>query len=235
MTLRIACVTLTLCIMVRAAETAPEAVAADPDSYRIALENAYVRVLELRAEAGHGIALHAHPSRAVVVIGGARIRLTRPDGTSELVDRKPGDVFWSEAEEHGLEVVAGSLHEIETEIKGGIPPPFAPSAKDVTDITPELARVIYENPRVRVLDLRGEPGQQFPFHFHQARVTVRLGSSRMRFVEKNGTTRWTDFHPGEATWGDAVEHSDAVMSGPLHLVLVEIKGQALPGRSTDPK
>src|SRR5205823_2363813 len=72
---------------------------------------------------------------------GARIRLIRRDGTSELVDRKPGDVFWSEAAEHSLEVVSGSLHEIETEIKGGVPPPFAPSAKDVTEITPELARV----------------------------------------------------------------------------------------------
>ena len=140
--------------------------------------------------------------------------------------------FWSETEEHSLEVVAGSLHEIDTEIKGGVPPAFVPSAKDVTEITPELARVVHEDPHVRVLDLRGEPRQQFPFHFHQARVTIRLGSARMSFVEQNGTTRITDFHPGEATWGDAVEHSDAVVSGSFHLVLVEIKGQpASPGNS----
>ena len=48
--------------------------------------------------------------------------------------------------------------EIETEIKGGVPPRFAPSTMDVTEITPELAQVVYENPRVRVLHLRGEPG-----------------------------------------------------------------------------
>ena len=235
MTIRMACISVAACVMVGAAETAPDAVVADTDSYRIAVENAYVRVLELRAEAGHNSPLHAHPPRAVVVLSGARVRLTRPDGTSELVDRKPGDVFWSDAEEHRLVVVAGSLHEIETEIKGAIPPRFAPSAKDVTDITPELARVIYENASVRVLDLRGEPGQQFPFHFHQARATIRLGSSRMKFVERNGTTRMADFHPGEVTWGEAVEHSDAVMSGSFHLVLVEIKGQAVPGRPTDAK
>ena len=225
MKLRIALMGLVVCIAVCSAETAPEAVAADPDGHRIALENAYVRVLELRAEPGHRIPLHAHPPHAVAVLSGARIRLIRRDGSSELVDRKPGNVFWSEAEEHSMEVVAGSLHEIDTEIKGGVPPAFVPSAKDVTEITPELARVVHEDSHVRVLDLRGEPRQQFPFHFHQARVTIRLGSARMRFVEQNGTIRMSDFHPGEATWSDAVEHSDAVMSGSFHLVLVEIKGQ----------
>jgi quercetin dioxygenase-like cupin family protein len=235
MKLRTVLISLVVCIPVCTAETAPEAVVVDPNGHRIVLENAYVRVLELRAEPGYRIHLHTHPSHAVVVLSGARVRLTRRDGTSELVDRKPGDVFWSEAEEHSLEVVAGSLHEIDTEIKGGVPPPFAPSAKDVTEITPELARVVHEDPHLRVLDLRGEPGQQFPFHFHRARVTIRLGSARMRFVEKNGTTRMADFHPGEATWGDAVEHSDAVMSGSFHLVLVEIKGQPPTGRSADLK
>ena len=203
MKLCIVLISLVVCISVCTAETAPEAVAVDP-RHRIALENAYVRVLELRAEPGHKIPLHAHPPHAVAVLSGARIRVIRRDGSSELVDRKPGDVFWSEAEEHSLEVVAGSLHEIDTEIKRGVPPLFAPSAKDVTEITPELARVVHEDPHVRVLDLRGELGQQFPFHFHRARVTIRLGSARMRFVEQNGTTRITDFHPGEATWGDAV-------------------------------
>src|SRR3954468_18412941 len=138
MKLRIALISLVVCMPICTAETAPEAVAVDPDGHRVAFENAYVRVLELRAEPGHRIPLHSHPPHAVVVISGARIRLIRRDGTSELVDRKLGDVFWSEAEEHSLEVVAGSLHEIDTEIKGGVPPPFAPSAKDVTEITPEL-------------------------------------------------------------------------------------------------
>lgn len=232
---RIAMISLVMCGTVCIAETAPDAVAADPDRHRVALENAYVRVLELRAEPGHRIPLHAHPPRAVVVLEGARVRLIRRDGTSELMERKPGEVFWSEAEEHSLEVVAGNLHQIETEIKSGVPPRFVPSAKDVTDITPDLARVVYESPRVRVVDLRAEPGQQFPFHFHQARVTIRLASSRMKFVEQNGTTRLSDFHTGEASWGDAVEHSDAVLSGSLHLVLVEIKGQTSQERHAELK
>ena len=218
-------ISLMICGAASTAENIPDAVMADPDGYWIALENEYVRVLELRAEPGHRIPFHVQPSRAAVVVNGARIRITRRGGTSELIERKPGDVFWEEAGEYSLEVVAGSLHQIETEIRPGIPPRFVPSARDVTEITPELARVVYESAHVRVVDLRGEPGQQFPFHFHQARVTVRLGSSRMKFTDQNGTTRLSDFHVGEVSWGDAVEHSDVVLSGSFHLVLVEVKSQ----------
>ena len=230
MKLRIVLVNLMLAGATGMAATAPDAVVADPEGHRIALENPYVRVLELRAGPGRRIPLHAHPPHAVVVLGGARLRLIRPDGTSQLVERRPGDVFWSEPAEYSLEVVAGSLHQIETEMKAGVPPRFIPSAKDLTEITPELVRVVHESPRVRVLDLRGDPGQQFPFHFHLARVAIRLGSSRMRFVEPNGATRISDFHEGETSWSDAVEHSDSVMSGSFHMVLVEIKGQTSPER-----
>ena len=68
MKLRIAPICLVVCIPVCMAETAPEAVAVDADGHRIALENAYVRVLELRAEPGHRIPLHTHPPHAVVVL-----------------------------------------------------------------------------------------------------------------------------------------------------------------------
>ena len=49
MKLGIAFASLVICGPECVAETAPDAVVVDPDGHRVAIENAYVRVLELRA------------------------------------------------------------------------------------------------------------------------------------------------------------------------------------------
>lgn len=197
----------------------------DPDSHRLVVENAFVRVFELQLAPGAYLPLHAYPPRVVVALAPARIRLTSADGESEIKDQKPGDVVWYDATSQALEVITGTLHEIETEIKPTSPPPFTPTAKDITEITPQLANVLIENARVRVVDLRGEAGQQYPFHFHPPRIGIRLEPARMKIRAQNGVTSLADFHVGDATWGNFVEHSDAVVLGSFHMVMIEMKPQ----------
>jgi quercetin dioxygenase-like cupin family protein len=204
---------------------APDAVAVAPDIHRQVVDNPYVRVLETRFRAGQQVRLHAHPARIVVVLNDSRVQVTAQDGRVEVVDHKPGDIFWSEPTVHSLEAIAGDMHEIEVELKSAMPPATDHSVREVSELFPVLARVAFENARVRVVDLRGEPGQAFPPHFHPPRVTVRLGSGRVTVTDPDGRVHFTDQQYGFTSWGDPVQHSDAVVSGVFHVIDIELKTQ----------
>ena len=213
------------CASAAAASAQSDAVAVAPEVHRVVIENAFVRVLETRFAAGHPVPSHTHRRRVVVVLSASRVRNTRGDGKMEIADHRMGDVFWSDATEHSIEVIAGVVHEIETEIKEEAPPRAGHTARDVAERFPELARVLLENDRVRVIDLRGEAGQGFPFHFHPARVIVNLGSARSVVTIPNKAPYITDYHPAAAYWAEPIEHSDAVLLGIVHNISIEIKSR----------
>jgi quercetin dioxygenase-like cupin family protein len=200
-------------------------VTAAPEIHRVVVDNSYVRVLETRFAAGHPVASHVHPARVVVVLSPSRARIKTRDGKIEIADHKTGDVFWSDPIEHSQEAITGVVHEIETELKQPVPPRPAHTARDVPDLFPQLARVIFENDRVRVIDIRGEPGQSFPFHFHPARVLVSLGSGRSTVTNPNEKPHLTDYRPGNTSWAEPIEHFDAVLLGVFHNISIEIKSR----------
>ena len=202
---------------------APDAVAVAPDIHRVIVENQYVRVLETRLRPGQQVAMHSHPARVVVALDHSRVRVTAQDRRTEIVDHKPGEIIWSDPTVHSLEAISAEMHEIEMELKSATPPATDHSAREVSELFPVLARAVFENARVRVVDLRGEPGQAFPLHFHPPRVTVRLGSARMTVTDPDGKVRFTDQQYGFTSWGDPVQHSDAVVSGTFHVIDIELK------------
>jgi hypothetical protein len=192
--------------------------AIDPGKHRVVLENDYVRVLELRAGAGESVAVLSRARRVGVALSDARVRLS-----GKILDRKPGDVWWSDAGDESYEVVAGTLHCFEIEVKEASPtiPEF--TAPDVRHVTPHLARIVLENDYVRIVDIRGDAGQKFDWHSHPPMVGVRLGAGRSKVVNRDGSARLSDRHPGEVTWTGGSEHWDVVLFGILHNLMIEIK------------
>ncbi len=213
---------LSAAAMVKAAD----AVAAAPEIHRVVVDNPHVRILETRFVPGHTAPTHAHPARIVVVLSPSRSRIKTAEGTTKIVDRKAGEVYWDEPTEHSMEAIIGEVHEIETELKQPPPPSPPHTARDVPDLFPDLARIVFENSRVRVIDLRGQAGQRFPFHFHPARVMVRLGAGRLLANMDSPEKRHvTDFRLGDASWADAVEHADMVLLGEFHTISIEMKSR----------
>lgn len=96
---------------------APDSTELDPDGHRVVLENDHVRVLEVRVPEGAALALHSHPPRSVVAIGSYRLRSTDDTGRVTVIDRRPGDVSWSDGEVHAATVLIGPVDAIEVEIK----------------------------------------------------------------------------------------------------------------------
>jgi len=79
-----------------------------PRTFRVAFENEHVRVLEFTARPGMGICgegMHSHPARLSIVMNGWRGLASRPGAPAKAVQRKDGEVFWSEAETHKVENV----------------------------------------------------------------------------------------------------------------------------------
>ncbi len=97
-------------------EQLPDATEIDPEGRRIALENDHVRVLEVRLPAGREVAMHSHPPRVIVAITSYRLKSIDQDGRVTIVDRRPGEVVWSDGEEHAAEMMT-ETHAIEVEIK----------------------------------------------------------------------------------------------------------------------
>ena len=100
---------------------AQDAVEAQPDAFRVALENDRVRVLEFVSRPGMpvcGVGRHSHPAHLTVALSDARVRITLPDGKKIIGTNKLGDVFWSEAEEHTTENIGtGRVRALIVELK----------------------------------------------------------------------------------------------------------------------
>lgn len=96
---------------------AEDSTVVDPDGHRVALENDRVRVVEGRWAEGANVPMHSHPPRLIVSLSSYRLKSIDPDGNAEILDLRQGDVAWMEAMEHATEVLAGTGHTLEIEIK----------------------------------------------------------------------------------------------------------------------
>lgn len=88
---------------------ATDAVTVDPAHHHVILENDHVRVFEVLASPGDRSPMHTHVPLAIISFETARARLTLPDGSTQLLDLHPGQVFWLENAVHSWELLSGQL------------------------------------------------------------------------------------------------------------------------------
>ena len=107
--------------LVTSAALAQDAAQAQPEAFRVVLENEFTRVLEFVSRPGTGvcgIGKHSHPAHLTVCLSDAKVRVTLADGRQIEAANKFGDVFWSEAETHTTENIAGPMRAVLIEFKG---------------------------------------------------------------------------------------------------------------------
>jgi beta-alanine degradation protein BauB len=91
---------------------------AAPDTHKLAFENAFVRVLEVRVPPGKTEPLHSHPRRIVVYLSDFNTRTTVRGGKPEDNLRTAGLVRWSEPLVHTVENIGQTEgHVISVELK----------------------------------------------------------------------------------------------------------------------
>ncbi len=67
-------------------------------------------------------------------------------------------------------------------------------------------KVLFENDRVRVLDVRIPPGETSEMHSHPASVVYALSSAQVEFSFPDGTRREVKIKEGDVTWSDGTTH-----------------------------
>jgi quercetin dioxygenase-like cupin family protein len=91
---------------------AEDAITADPDHYVVEFENDKVRIIRIKYGAGEKSVMHTHGPNASVIVVGGEMRMTLPDGTSEVVELKAGETGWSDQDEHLPENLSDSPVEV---------------------------------------------------------------------------------------------------------------------------
>jgi quercetin dioxygenase-like cupin family protein len=119
-------VLLTTLLLLIAAGTAlaQDAVKVSPETHKVLLENDQVRVLDARMKPGEKVAMHSHPANVVYFFTDGKIKITHPDGKTEVREVKAGVAAWSEAVTHAAENVGTTeFHELQIELKGAAKKP----------------------------------------------------------------------------------------------------------------
>ena len=72
----------------------------DSKHYQVALENGKIRVLRISYGPGERSVMHGHPASLALLTTDAQIQFTFPDGRSEEISSKAGEVLFVEAGDH---------------------------------------------------------------------------------------------------------------------------------------
>jgi len=89
-----------------------------PEIYKVTAENKYVRVLDIHLKAGGKSPMHSHPGYVAVALSPCRVRFISAQGKTQVVEFKPGEASWREAESHSVENVGTTqCHALNVEVK----------------------------------------------------------------------------------------------------------------------
>lgn len=95
---------------------------------------------------------------------------------------------------------------------------------DALEGAPDAYRLIMENPRVRVFDVRFKPGQKAVMHSHPDHVVYVLNDATLRLTLPGGKSADVSLKAGQAIWIDAGPHATENIGGThAHNLVVELK------------
>lgn len=92
-------------------------VKADSRHYTVEFENDKVRVVRIEYRTKEKSVMHSHPESISVFLNDCKAKFTYPDGTSENIEAKAGQVLHMEAFEHDPENLGGPFELIQIELK----------------------------------------------------------------------------------------------------------------------
>ncbi len=95
---------------------------------------------------------------------------------------------------------------------------------DAVTVAPELYKVVPENDRVRMLEVRANPSIKTAMHTHPSQVANGLSDGQYRFTSPDGQSAEVELKAGEVLYMDPVEHTTEVIgTQEAHVILVELK------------
>jgi beta-alanine degradation protein BauB len=98
------------------------------------------------------------------------------------------------------------------------------TAQDPVRQSPDEYKVLVNNDKVRVLDVRLKPGDKSPMHSHPDRVSYILSGSTVKITSKDGKTTEAKTKAGQCVWHKAESHAvENTGKTEVHVIEMELK------------
>lgn len=96
--------------------------------------------------------------------------------------------------------------------------------QDPVKLSPDKYKVILDNDKVRVLDVRLKAGGKSPMHSHPNHVICSLTGGTIKFTLADGKTNTARIKAGQAVWHNAETHTvENVGKNETHVLDIELK------------
>jgi quercetin dioxygenase-like cupin family protein len=95
-------------------------------------------------------------------------------------------------------------------------------AEEAAKVAPHVYKAVFENDRMRLLEVRMAPGVRTELHAHPDYLVHALSDGLVRLTDASGEGADVEIHAGDSLWRDAEEHS-AVNIGDSELVAVFVE------------
>ncbi len=97
-------------------------------------------------------------------------------------------------------------------------------AQDPVEVAPNVYSVLFENERVRLLEVREAPGESSAMHSHPDYVIYSLGDGKVKFTSRSGESAELEISAGDVMWREAEEHAtENVGETDIRALLFELK------------
>ena len=96
---------------------------------------------------------------------------------------------------------------------------------DPVKLAPDKYKVILNNEKVRVLDIRLRPGQKTPTHAHPDYIIYAINDGTARVWDEKGQVSTMRLKAGQAVWRNDETHTvQNVGKHTIHVLNIELKG-----------
>ena len=96
--------------------------------------------------------------------------------------------------------------------------------EDAARVAPHVYKVVFENERARVLEVRMKPGESTSIHSHPDYVVYLLSGGKVRFTSPSGESAEVELPAGASQWRKAEEHAtDNIGTTEVHALFFEPK------------
>jgi beta-alanine degradation protein BauB len=103
------------------------------------------------------------------------------------------------------------------------------AAQDAAIVNPHIAKVEFENGRVRILRMRYRPHERLDMHSHPAKAEVQLTDGSVRIFTPDGKSRDDPGSAGEFFWLEPTKHAvENLEDAPLEIIEIEMKKAVAP-------
>ena len=97
-------------------------------------------------------------------------------------------------------------------------------SQDPVRVAPKNVKVVFENNRVRVLEVRIKPGEKIPMHSHPPHLIYTLSEFKGKYSTPDGESTLNLGKTGAWSWTEAITHaSENVGTTEIHAFAVELK------------